>query len=36
LKNLSKEKWNDIMKKVKEELKDIPIASMGDLEWLMA
>ncbi len=30
---IPKEKWNDIMKKVKEELKDIPIASMGDLEW---
>jgi NAD(P)H dehydrogenase (quinone) len=30
---IPKEKWNDHMKKVKEELKDIPIASMGDLEW---
>lgn len=28
-----KEKWTDVMKKVKEELKDIPVASMEDLEW---
>ncbi len=28
-----KEKWNDVMKKVKEELKDIPVATMDDLEW---
>lgn len=28
-----KEKWNDVMKKVKEELKDIPVATMEDLEW---
>jgi NAD(P)H dehydrogenase (quinone) len=28
-----KEKWNDVMKKVKEELKDIPIVAMEDLEW---
>jgi NAD(P)H dehydrogenase (quinone) len=28
-----KEKWNDVMKKVKEELRDIPIATMDDLEW---
>jgi NAD(P)H dehydrogenase (quinone) len=31
--HIPKEKWNDIMKNVKEELKDIPIASMDDLEW---
>ncbi len=30
---IPKEKWNDVMKKVKEELKDIPIATMEDLEW---
>ncbi len=30
---IPKENWNDIMKKVKEELKDIPIATMEDLEW---
>jgi len=28
-----KEKWNDVMKKVKEELRNIPIATMDDLEW---
>ncbi len=28
-----KEKWNDVMRKVKEELNDIPIATMEDLEW---
>ncbi len=28
-----KEKWNDVMKKVKEELRDIPIATMDDLAW---
>lgn len=28
-----KEKWNEVMKKVKEDLKDIPIAAMDDLEW---
>jgi NAD(P)H dehydrogenase (quinone) len=27
------EKWNDLMKKVKEELEDIPIATMDDLAW---
>ncbi len=27
------EKWNDVMKKVKEELSDIPIATMDDLAW---
>ncbi|MBU4140056.1 MAG: NAD(P)H:quinone oxidoreductase, partial [Euryarchaeota archaeon] len=27
------DKFNDIMKKVKEELKDIPMATMEDLEW---
>ena len=26
-------KFNDVMKKVKEELKDIPIATNDDLEW---
>lgn len=30
---IPEEKWNDRMKKVKEELKDIPIATMEDLEW---
>ncbi len=30
---IPKDKWNDVMKKVKEELKDIPIATMDDLEW---
>jgi len=30
---IPKDKWTDIMKKVKEELKDIPIATMDDLEW---
>lgn len=28
-----KEKWNDFMKKVKDDLKDIPTATMEDLEW---
>ncbi len=28
-----KEKWNDVMKKVKEDLRDIPIATMDDLAW---
>ncbi len=28
-----KDRWNDAMKKVKEELKDIPIATMDDLAW---
>src|SRR3989338_533833 len=28
-----KENWNDVMKKVKEELKDIPIATNDDLVW---
>ena len=28
-----KDRWNDAVKKVKEELKDIPIATMEDLEW---
>ncbi len=30
---IPKENWNEVMKKVKEELKDIPIATMEDLEW---
>lgn len=30
---IPEEKWNDVMKKVKEELKDIPTATMEDLEW---
>ncbi len=30
---IPKEKWNEVMKKVKEELKDVPIATMEDLEW---
>ncbi len=30
---IPKDKWNEVMKKVKEELKDIPIATMDDLEW---
>ena len=30
---IPKEKWNEVMKKVKEELKDVPIATMDDLEW---
>jgi NAD(P)H dehydrogenase (quinone) len=30
---IPKEKWNDVMKKVKEEQKDIPLAAMEDLEW---
>ncbi len=30
---IPKDKWNDGMKKVKEELKDIPIATMDDLAW---
>src|SRR3990172_6125718 len=30
---IPKERWTDVMKKVKEELKDIPIATMDDLEW---
>ncbi len=30
---IPKDKWNDVMKKVKEELKDIPIATMDDLAW---
>lgn len=28
-----KEKWNEVMIKVKDELKDIPSAAMEDLEW---
>ena len=28
-----KESWNDVMKKVKEELKDIPTATNDDLVW---
>ena len=28
-----KENWNDVMKKVKEELKDIPTATNDDLVW---
>jgi NAD(P)H:quinone oxidoreductase type IV len=30
---IPKDKWNDGVKKVKEELKDIPIATMDDLAW---
>ncbi len=30
---IPKDKWNDVMKKVKEELEDIPIATMDDLAW---
>ncbi len=30
---IPKEKWNDVMKEVKEELSDIPIATMDDLAW---
>jgi NAD(P)H dehydrogenase (quinone) len=30
---IPKDKFNDMMKKVKQELKDIPIATMEDLEW---
>lgn len=30
---IPEDKFNDVMKKVKEELKDIPIATMEDLEW---
>jgi NAD(P)H dehydrogenase (quinone) len=30
---IPKDKFNDVMKKVKEEIKDIPIATMEDLEW---
>ncbi|MDO9096807.1 MAG: NAD(P)H:quinone oxidoreductase [Candidatus Methanoperedens sp.] len=30
---IPKDNWNDVMKKVKDELKDIPIATMEDLEW---
>jgi NAD(P)H dehydrogenase (quinone) len=30
---IPKDKFNDVMKKVKQELKDIPIATMEDLEW---
>ena len=30
---IPKEKWNDAMKKVKEELKDIRIVTMDDMEW---
>ncbi len=30
---IPRDKWNDVMKKVKEELKDIPIATMDDLAW---
>lgn len=30
---IPKDKWNDFMKKVKDDLKDIPIATMEDLEW---
>lgn len=30
---IPKDKWNDVMKGVKEELKDIPMAAMEDLEW---
>jgi len=30
---IPKDKWNDGVKKVKEELKNIPIATMDDLAW---
>ncbi|MCX9085742.1 MAG: NAD(P)H:quinone oxidoreductase [Candidatus Methanoperedens sp.] len=30
---IPKEKFNEVMAKVKQELKDIPIATMEDLEW---
>lgn len=30
---IPKDKWNDVMKKVKSELKDVPIATMDDLAW---
>jgi NAD(P)H:quinone oxidoreductase type IV len=30
---IPEERWTDVMKKVKEELKDIPFATMDDLEW---
>jgi NAD(P)H dehydrogenase (quinone) len=30
---IPKDKFNDVMKKVKQELIDIPIATMEDLEW---
>src|SRR4030067_776112 len=30
---IPKDKWNDGVKKVKEELKNIPIATMDDLTW---
>lgn len=30
---ISKEKWNDAMKEVKKELKDIPIVKMEDVVW---
>src|SRR3989338_6799324 len=30
---IPEEKWNDAMKKVKEELKNIPIATNDDLVW---
>ncbi|MDP3106036.1 MAG: hypothetical protein Q8M95_15695 [Candidatus Methanoperedens sp.] len=33
---IPKDKWNDVMKGVKEELKDIPMAAMEDLEWAVA
>ena len=28
-----KEKWNDVIKKTKEDLKNIPLVTMDDLEW---
>ncbi len=28
-----KEKWNDVINKIKEDLKTIPLATMDDLEW---
>lgn len=30
---IPEEKFNDVMKKVKQELKDIPLVTMDDLEW---
>jgi NAD(P)H:quinone oxidoreductase type IV len=30
---IPEDKFNDVMKRVKQELKDIPLATMEDLEW---
>lgn len=30
---IPQDRWNDVMKKVKDELRDIPIATMDDLAW---